>query len=176
MTLLVLCAIFCVLVVIARELRLLRERREAPSTPFEKRTSDGYKPRIFTFARSRWPSKCIEIGADIIFWAGAGAWYLIFHRFIEATLSGPWAKYPTLIFGGLIAGGLFRALFEPIERWTEKYDEQVYLRTFSKEEQEEIKSIANSTRCTSTNDIEEQSRILRREKEQIEQMYRAKGL
>jgi hypothetical protein len=39
-----------------------------------------------------------------------------------------------------------------------------------------MRSIANSTYCTSTDDIEEQSRILRREKEQIEQMYRAKGL
>jgi len=112
-----------------------------------------------------------------MFYAGVVAWFLIAHRFIEPTLSGPWTKYLTLIFGGLIAGGLFKvALFEPVERWTERYDQRVYQRTFSAEEQEEMRSIANSTYCTSTDDIEEQSRILRREKEQIEQMYRAKGL
>ncbi len=177
MTPLVLGAIFCILVVIARELRLLRKQHATPSTSVEKEASDKYKPSIFTFARSRWSSQCREIAGDTVFWAGLGAWFLVVHRFIESTLSKPWTVYPIYIFGGLIAGGLLKeVLFEPIDRLMEKYDKRVYQRAFSAEEREEIESIANSTYCTSTDDPEEQSRILRMEREQIEQMYRGKGL
>jgi hypothetical protein len=79
-----------------------------------------------------------------------------------------------LVFGFLAIMGV--EILDPLSNWMNNYDERVYKRVLSPEEREEIASIANSDRCACTDVPEEQSRILREEREQIEQMYRAKGL
>jgi hypothetical protein len=60
----------------------------------------------------------------------------------------------------------------------DRYDERVYQRVFGADDWREIESIREGAmyRCTSTDNIEEQSRAIREEREQIERIYRQKGL
>jgi len=173
MTLLVLGAIFCVLVVTARELILLRRQREEPPNPAEQRPPDRYKPRIFTFGRSGWIWGILDLQRWVLALAGAGAWWIFIVPELPAQ---PWAKYSitivVLLVWFVIAGS------DPfgLGKLMHNYDQRVYKRVLSPEERAEIESISKSVMCVFTDDQEEQSRILKEEKEQIDQMYRAKGL
>jgi len=174
MTLLVLGAIFYVLVVIARELRLLRRQREKPPSLAEQRRPDGYKPPIFTFGRSGWKWRILELQGWVLAMAGAA----ILWKFVLPELPGrPWIKYSITIVG-LLIWLVIADESDPLRLWDrmDNYDERVYKRVLSCEEREEIERIASSDMCTCTDDPEEPSRILREEREQIEQIYRTRGL
>jgi hypothetical protein len=178
MTLLILGAIFCVLVAVARELRLLRKQRETPPISAEQRqqTSAKYKPRIFTFSRSGWALRIVDLDE----WVGILATVVIWFKFVLPLLPAqPWIKYPITIVGLLIfsfVATMAVEILDPLHGWMEKYDERVYQRVFSAEERKELELIRNSDWCACTDDIEEQSRRIRLEREQIEQIYRQKGL
>lgn len=158
MTLLVLAAIFCVLVVIARELRLLRKQREGTRTsPEPQQAQDEYKPRIFTFGRSGWSLRLVDLDE----WIGIVAAVVIWWKFILPRLPAqPLIKYPITIVALLVGGFLAVMVVEvldPLHGWMERYDERVYNRVFSPEEREHMEDpYADSS--------------------EIEEMYRQKGL
>jgi hypothetical protein len=173
MTLLVLGAILWVRVVIARELRLLRRQRESPANPAEQRLPDRYKPRIFTFGRSGWKLRILDLEGWVLAMAGAVTWW----KFILPELPAqPWIKYSITIAGFLIWVSI-TDVSDPLRLWNrmDKYDERVYKRVLSPEEREEIAYIQNSDWSTGT-DVEEMPRILKERGERIERLYRAKGL
>lgn len=165
MTLLALGAIFCVLVVIARELRLLRKRRETPTSAKQQPPSDEYKPRIFTFVRSGWAARLLYLSVDVPEWFGSLAAVVIWWKFVLPQLPPqPWIKYPITALGIPIFAFLAVMVVEvlnpldplvvqPLEKWMHRHDERVYNRVFSAEELSELESIRNSTACTGTDDI-----------------------
>jgi len=100
MTLLILSAIFCVLVVIARELRLLRKARQKPASSADRLGADGYKPRIFTFCRSGWNETLLDMENS---WIPVIAGILIWSKFVLSSIPPePWIKYPATV-GGVLA-------------------------------------------------------------------------
>lgn len=139
MTLLILSAILCVLAVIARELRLLRRQREN-SLASEQEPKAQYKSRIFTFMRSGWTLRLVDLDQ----WIAMLVVLVIWWKFILPTLPvQPWIKWPTTIIGVLVfmfmAEGLVRTL-NPLHKLMHKYDEQVFNRVFSGEELEILRS------------------------------------
>ncbi len=156
MTALLLGLILVVLLLIARELRLLRKQRNSvrgESTPKK------YKSKIFTFERSGWKSRIVRFDESIPIILSAVIWA----RFVFPNLpSNPWMKYPISLVGVLI--GAFFAEFlvvifitGPIGSWMEQHDEKVYRRVLTDEEREDIKEGYLSP-------------------EHIEELYRHKGL
>jgi len=173
MTLLALGAIFAVLVVIARELRLLRKQRDGSQKPAMQCSAAKYKARIFTFHRSGWIWPILSFQEWVLLIAGVVIWF----KFIFPELQQPtWKRYSITALGFLVWFVIVES--DPLRLWhlMDSYDERVYRRVLTSEEREELEAIANSDRCTFTDDPEEQDRILAEEREQIEQIYRAKGL
>lgn len=111
MTLLVLGGIFCALVVIARELRLLRKQQGIARTSIEhQETSEKYKPRIFTFRRSRWRSQFTDLGETVGPLAVLVIWVKVILPLLPAE---PWIRYPITVVGVIILGFLGIMVVEP---------------------------------------------------------------
>jgi hypothetical protein len=144
MTLLILGAILCVLIMIARELRLLRKQRETPPFAAKQRqqSTEKYKPRIFTFSRSGWTSRL----EDLNHWLAILAVILIWAKFVMPMLPPKrWIIYSVTAVGVLLLAivaefALNIFLSSQIGSWMEKYDERVFDRVFSAEERKEMKS------------------------------------
>ena len=133
MTLFLLGAIFCVLVVIVRELRLLR-KGQLHRSPTEQQSPANYKPRTFTFFRSGWTLRLVDLDE----WVGTIAAVVIWWKFVLPLLpSEPWVKY-SITAVGLLACGFVAimvvGLLDPLHRWMDKYDERVLKRVFTSEE------------------------------------------
>src|SRR5713101_9470671 len=129
MTPLILGAILCVLIMIARELRLLRKQRETPPSAAKQRqqSTEKYKPRIFTFRRSGWTSRLVDFDEWIPMVAAIAIWA----KFVMPLLpTQPWMKYAITIVGVLVIAFLLEFLVvllpSPIHGLMEKYDERVY--------------------------------------------------
>jgi len=100
MTLLVLGAILCALLVIARELRFLRKQRETPLLSGAKHAPEKYKAPIFTFHRSGWATRVADVDEFIGTILAVALWF----KFVLPLLPAqPWIKYPTTIIGLLIS-------------------------------------------------------------------------
>jgi hypothetical protein len=157
MTLLVFGAIFCTLIVIARELRLLRKQRETPPIAAERQAPEKYKPRIFTFWRSGWILRLVDLDE----WVGTIVAVVIWFKFVLPVLPmQPWIRYPITIVGLILFGFcsiMVVELFDPLHGWMKKYDERVFNREFTPEEREYI----NDPHADSSKVVE---------------MYRRKGL
>jgi len=141
MTLFTLFAILCVLIVIARELRFLRKQREAPPS-IAKRHTGGYKPRIFTFNRSGWSLRIVDLDE----WVTAVIAVAIWFKFVMPLLpTQPWIKYAITILGLVVSFVVLEFLLVifvsgPIGNLMQKYDDRVYGRVFSADERKHIEN------------------------------------
>jgi hypothetical protein len=117
MTVLVLGAILCVLIIIARELRLLRKQRDTllSATGRQQETSAGYKP-----PRSGRKLSLVDVDE----WLAAIIAVVIWWRFVLPLLPAhSWIKYPISVIGILalgFLGSIVVPLLDPLHRWTER--------------------------------------------------------
>ena len=143
-------AILVVVVLIARELYLQRRQKEQPSSAGRPAEQDKYRPRIFTFERSRWYSRdrpfdlFIKNTSAVGLLLGLFVWGLfkplvlrVFHLTAERYNPLPmWMSLSGMVVCALVFYYLFMIVGICLARVLEAYDERVFKRVFSPEERD----------------------------------------
>lgn len=139
MTRFILFAILCALIVIARELSLLRRQRDCPpSLPDQE--APQYTARVFTFFRSKWDTRITAANVFVTGFAGLLIWEKLIEPELpaESWLSQSWTRYLGAVVFGLVAIQVTEGI---LARLMKKHDEGVFGTQFSEEERELLKEM-----------------------------------
>jgi hypothetical protein len=182
-------AILVVVVLIARELYLQRRQKEQPSNAGRPAEQDKYRPRIFTFERSIWFGRdrpfdlFIKNTSAVGFLLGLFVWGLfkplvlrVFHLTAEQYNTLPrWMSLSGMLVCALVFCCLFMIVGICLARVLEAYDERVFKRVFSPEERDNLDAMAYIA-GSSSGKVEENLRRHGEYLEEVERIYRGKGL